>query len=905
MGHLVRTLYPDSAKEESTYDAEGRRLKSKDRSGHTTTFEYDKVGRLRKTYYNDGSSTETKYDLAGRVYQTIDALGHVTAYGYDDAGRRTSVTDNLNHVTTFGYDTNGNQTSMKDAKNHTVTNEYDKNNRQTKVTYPDATYTSTDYDVLGRVTAKFDQAGKKTSYTYDAIGRLTKVTDALNQVTEYAYDELGNQLSQKDALGRVTTYEYDQMGRRMKRTLPLGMFETYAYNNGGNLTSRTDFNGKVTTYSYDSMNRLLAKTPDPSFSQSAITFTYNSTGQRATMTDSSGVTGYGYDGRNRLVSKTTPQGTLSYTYDNAGNLLSLRSSNQNGVAVDYDYDELNRLKTATGLVSGARPGTGTTSYSYDEVGNLSGYVYPNGVTTAYTYNTLNRLTDMVISKTASIASYVYELGPAGNRTSVTEKNGRKAAYTYDDLYRLTKETITGDPVSSGNGEISYAYDAVGNRLSRTSTITAIPSTTQTYDSNDRLGTDQYDSNGSTTGSDGKTYRYDFENRLIAVNEGTPNEIRIVYDGDGNRVAKTVGGVTTKYLVDDNNLTGYSQVVEEMTSISGQPSAVTRIYNYGLDLISQTQVIDSAWTTSYYGYDGHGSVRFLTDASGAITDTYTYDAFGNMISLTGTTPNNYLYCGEQFDPDLGFYFLRARYMNPSTGRFWTVDPFNGLWSDPISLHKYLYSRGNPVNWEDPSGMMSIGETMIVCAIVGILAGILINGLYNYTNKRPFFEGAKNAAIVGGIAGVLCYLVPLVGVVGAAYGLCVTSVNALYVLQDPDATAGQKFVAIFLVVLAAVGLQRSASYASKNGWGYNQKVFGQGGQSLSNQNNHPPGWDENWEWRYPEGGARNTSPRWFDETGGEWRWHAPDQWHPEGHWDYNPWTDWNSPWTNVPQNPPGPQ
>ena len=290
-----------------------------------------------------------------------------------------------------------------------------------------------------------------------------------------------------------------------------------------------------------------------------------------------------------------------------------------------------------------------------------------------------------------------------------------------------------------SGALVYAYDAVGNRLSRTSTIAAIPTTANTFDSNDRLNSDQYDSNGSTTGSDGKIYRYDFENRLIAINEGTPSEIRIVYDGDGKRVSKTVGGVTTKYLVDTNNLTGYAQVVEELTAPSGQPAVVTRVYNYGNDLISQTQLIDSAWATSYYGYDGHGSVRFLTDASGTITDTYTYDAFGNIINRNGTTPNNYLYSGEQWDPDLGFYFLRARYMNPSTGRFWTMDVYPGLSEEPQSLHKYMYCIDSPINYLDPSGCFSISvtEIAIVAGIMGTLAGMatIMFHWQDYKNTSP--------------------------------------------------------------------------------------------------------------------------------------------------------------------------
>jgi YD repeat-containing protein len=372
-----------------------------------------------------------------------------------------------------------------------------------------------------------------------------------------------------------------------------------------------------------------------------VSFTYWPSGQRKTMTDASGTTSYTYDTRDRLKIKATPQGTLLYTYDLAGNLLSLDSSHVDGVSVDYEYDPLNRLSKVT---DNRLSPPGETTYEYDNVGNLDRYLYPNGVTHQYTYNSLNRLTDLTVGKVASptLASYIYDLGSAGNRTAVTEKSGRKVSYSYDDLYRLKEEKIENDP--SINGTIGYVYDPVGNRLSRTSTVPGIANQTFTYDANDRLNTDTYDNNGNTKASDGKSYDYDYENHLT-TKDG--NGVVIVYDGDGNRVSKKVGNVTTQYLVDDRNHTGYAQVVEEIVG-----GVVAKQYTYGLDLISQKQTSG----VSYYGYDGHGSVRLLTDANAAVTDTYDYDAFGNLIHATGSTPNNYLYTGEQLDPNVGFYYL---------------------------------------------------------------------------------------------------------------------------------------------------------------------------------------------------------------------------------------------------------
>jgi RHS repeat-associated protein len=93
---------------------------------------------------------------------------------------------------------------------------------------------------------------------------------------------------------------------------------------------------------------------------------------------------------------------------------------------------------------------------------------------------------------------------------------------------------------------------------------------------------------------------------------------------------------------------------------------------------------------------------LTNLAGTVTDTYNYDAFGNLLNSTGSTPNNYLYRGEQYDSDLNLYYLRARYMNPVTGRFMSRDPEDGKPYDPKTLHKYLYAGADPIDFRDPLG-----------------------------------------------------------------------------------------------------------------------------------------------------------------------------------------------------------
>ncbi|MDO5577314.1 MAG: RHS repeat-associated core domain-containing protein, partial [Fibrobacter sp.] len=93
---------------------------------------------------------------------------------------------------------------------------------------------------------------------------------------------------------------------------------------------------------------------------------------------------------------------------------------------------------------------------------------------------------------------------------------------------------------------------------------------------------------------------------------------------------------------------------------------------------------------------------LCDDEGTVTDRYTYDAFGNLTEKIGLTENSYLYCGEQYDSFTGLYYLRARYMSPTTGTFITMDEYAGSVFEPVSLHKYLYANANPVMYCDPSG-----------------------------------------------------------------------------------------------------------------------------------------------------------------------------------------------------------
>lgn len=167
----------------------------------------------------------------------------------------------------------------------------------------------------------------------------------------------------------------------------------------------------------------------------------------------------------------------------------------------------------------------------------------------------------------------------------------------------------------------------------------------------------------------------------------------VYNGDGLRMSHTVGMTTTNYVWDVT--AGLPVVLDD-----GENA-----YVYGLDLISAT---DSQSDQTYFLYDGLGSVTDVTDENGDVVASYSYDVFGGIRSLTGSSDNYWLFAGEQQDDSSGLYFLRARYYDSGTGRFMTQDPYPGSTGRPETLNRYPYVGGNPVSRVDPSGLMWLSE-----------------------------------------------------------------------------------------------------------------------------------------------------------------------------------------------------
>jgi RHS repeat-associated protein len=685
-GDLTRTVYPDGSARTWEYNGRGALVSETDELGRKTQYTYDQDDRPLRTVYPDGTITSNEYDLEGRRIATVDALGRRTEFAYDAAGRLILSRDALGNEIRYTLNAAGNPVSMTDALGRRTEYEYDAYDRVIRTTFPGGSTKSTVFDANGRKISETDQAGATITYAYDAVGNLVQVQDPLGKSTRYTYDSRGRRITQRDALDRVTRFEYDASGRMIRKILPLGSAETYEYDGQGNRTSRVDYSGRRTSYAYDSRNRL--SQIDYPAGQSDVLLRYTPTGRLESVTDGLGQTRFEYDARDRLTHRRNPNGkTLVYAYDAVGNRTSLTTP---AGQTRFTFDPLNRLTEVE-----AQDGS-TTTLQYDAVGNRSRQINANNTETRYSYDNLNRLTTLQILRgTTLLEQYQYDLGPAGNRLRVVQSSGRTVQYSYDAAYRLLGETVI-DPQGQDTS-LAYTYDDVGNRisLSRNGTTQAL-----SYDDNDRLlsgdgKTYTYDANGNlATMSDAQgttVYTFDAENRMVGVS-GPGGTFGYQYDHEGNRASVTAGSSITEFLVDANR--DLAQVLAEYDG-SGNLSVE---YLHGDDLLRQTRV----GVHSYFHFDGYGSTRFLTAQDGTITDRYDFEAFGGLLAKSGTTQNVYLFNGQQYDPNVGFYYLRARYYDPSTGRFLSQDPEVGSPFEPFSLHKYVYAYGNPVNLMDPSG-----------------------------------------------------------------------------------------------------------------------------------------------------------------------------------------------------------
>ncbi len=233
------------------------------------------------------------------------------------------------------------------------------------------------------------------------------------------------------------------------------------------------------------------------------------------------------------------------------------------------------------------------------------------------------------------------------------------------------------------------------------------------------GSYAYDANGNTlSDAQGRGFTWDFENRLTQVVNPGVGTTTFRYDPFGRRIQKSGPLGTTNYLYDGLNLL---EEIDNSGNIAGR-------YTHSV-LIDEVLSESRSGTTSYYQQDALGSVVSLSNPAAALTNTYSYDSFGNLAASTGTLANPFQYTGREFDTETRLYFLRARYYNADAGRFISQDPIN--FGGGINFYSYV--RNSPIGLVDISGLAAGGAPAWVSNLAGLFPG---SELQNDSGQGPF-------------------------------------------------------------------------------------------------------------------------------------------------------------------------
>ena len=431
--------------------------------------------------------------------------------------------------------------------------------------------------------------------------------------------------------------------------------------------------------------------------EQTLAFTYDDDGNLLTASSSNGTTTYTYtmtyDDAGRVVTAVDPFGlTLTFGYDADGNQTSVTDWLGGVVTSTYDGDR---------LVERTFSGTGVTplriDLSYNSAGLLASLTRFSNLTgttqigsTTYSYDAADQLIDLVDEDGSgtNIAEYTYAYDEAGQVTSETIDGGTPTDYSYDATGQLI-----------GDGGTSVSYDLTGNRAA-----TGYSTNADNQLLSDGTWNYSYDADGNLIkktwigGGETWTYGYDERNQLIWVQQRATDggtlemSAAYTYDAFGNRIIKDVTysasvgpslETVARYALDGWNPAKGTPVGTEnwdvWAELDGSSSLITR-YLQG-DVVDQVFAQESAsGTASWYLTDRLGSVVGLTDATGALQETFAYDAFGNVTAYgTVGTPgpvaltNGYYWEGLQRDVETGLQYNRARYYDSATGRWISQDP----------------------------------------------------------------------------------------------------------------------------------------------------------------------------------------------------------------------------------------
>jgi RHS repeat-associated protein len=685
LGQRLTQVDQNGAATRWTYDALGRPIAQTAAVGQsdgttiddTTTFVYDDLGNLTQSTDPTGSVSSATFDAAGEQLTSIDPSGAVTAYGYDVAGRRTSTTDPLGRKTTTTFDLAGRQTAQSryDRTGVLLTTQsfgYDAFGNQASQTTPRGFATTMTYDGANRLTAVVTPGdhGESISTTagYDAAGNMTRFTDGRGNSTVRTYTT-GNlpaatiepaTTAQPNAADRTWTTTYDAAGQAVREDQP-----------GGVTVTRT----------FDVMGRLLSESGAgvgvPSASRS---FGYDLVGQRTSVSAPGGQDTFTFDDRGLLTAASGPSGSATLGYDAAGRLTDRQDT---AGASTFDYDARGLLASATDPITGT-----TRDLSYDAAGQLTSVAFtgPGGTTSHrdYSYDDLGRVVgDQLVNASGTVtAGYAYGYDLDGDVTSKTVTLPGNAAsgtstYTYDRQGRLKSW------VAPGGATTSYGWDAAGNR-------TQAGSGSFTYDQRNR----------QLTGPDG-TRVWSPTGNLLSITNGA-QLTTYAYDGLGRLTGSTAQGQSGTYAYDglDRLVTsGSSSLTYAGTSI--KPVSVG-VEQFARSIDDRVVAVDDGVTTSLSGTDLHHDLTYVADPDGSIVGNRAYDPFGIQLARSGSITSTLGYQSDVTDSTTGNVWMGARWYGPAADSFLSEDTVAGSIAEPMSLNRYTYAEGHPLDGYDPDG-----------------------------------------------------------------------------------------------------------------------------------------------------------------------------------------------------------
>jgi RHS repeat-associated protein len=693
----------------------------------------DPRGYTRQVTFNQNGYTSSDLRALGKPEQ------ETTTYTYFADNLINTITDQLGRVTTYNFDVNANPTSVTrlSGTSNAVTTSivYDSLfSRPITVKDPLGNTTSYTYDALGDATAITDPSGHQTNFAYNGLGLVTSMTDAMQDTTQFAYNS-ADLIGITDPLLNTTSMFHDAAGRLAQRTDPLGHTTKYQYNNLNQLTQITDplqgittlsydLNGNLktvqdarqqgtsnkTVYTYDNFDHLQTRT-DPLTRQE--TYVVDQLGNLTSFIDRRGkVATYQYDGINRrtfagfgTLPGPTYESTVNYTYD-GGDRLSKVVDSTSGTITPV-FDGLDRLTSETTPQGGV-------AYQYDNDSNLKIATVTGQSAVNYYYDNANRLYKVNQGSTNTLVGY----DNANRRNSLTLPNGIVLTYGYDNDSRINSMSYQLGTTSVGS--LSYQYDAAGRRTQMGGSLaaTGFPQAVSSaaYDVANELTnwngtTITPDANGNILNDGAAAYTWNGRNQLIS--RGSTS---FQYDSYGRRTLNAAG----------NNLLyeGWNAGQE----LSGTTVLANRILGGVDEFFNRTD------STGAYSpiTDALGSVLALANSSGNVTAQFGYDPFGGTTSSGGSTTNVFQYTGRENDGN-GLYFYRARYYNPTFGRFISEDPIGFAGGPDL----YRYANASPTGYRDPLGRDTVQVGGGVQGTVGAVSGTASGGIA--------FDGQGNTGI----------------------------------------------------------------------------------------------------------------------------------------------------------------